>query len=179
MVLYARSDIIREQPVGGCGKPHIRPVIGKDNNGEDQLAPVWGIDCPPCEAVLAGRVTWSRKRHQIPLTPDQEEEAEGARQMAQAALERQQALAAQKVAELGLRNAQAGDDGIDPADVHITSAEDGDGPSENEENPSGGMDPSDLRALDKSALKQMAAGRGLPVGGTKDDLVSRLAEYRE
>lgn len=77
--------------LGGCGQVHSRPVV----NG----APVkeWGLDCPPCEAVLSGagkpkilkhviesgRVVsqervpdadpmWSSTPETIPLTPDEE-----------------------------------------------------------------------------------------------------------
>ena len=96
MTRYARDDmscITISPETGGCGQSHSRPVI--------QGAPVktWALDCPPCEAVLAGahkpkilkyqtdrktgQVThqervadadpmWSSTPDTIPLSPDQE-----------------------------------------------------------------------------------------------------------
>jgi len=90
---YARRDIASTFQSGGCGQGHSRPVI--------QGAPVktWGLDCPPCEAVIfgdgkprklvhvidqkTGRVLrqervadsdplWARTADAIPMTPDDE-----------------------------------------------------------------------------------------------------------
>ena len=93
---YARSDVTGIAiPVesGGCGNFHGRPVI------KGAPVKVWGLDCPPCEAYLAGdrrpkilkydldpktrtvigqsRVAdsdprWSSTPDTLPLTPDEE-----------------------------------------------------------------------------------------------------------
>lgn len=93
MTAYARRDITHTFQSGGCGQGHSRPVI------KGAPVKIWGLDCPPCEAVIFGdgkpkklvhivdkktgqvlrqeRVAdadplWSRTPDTIPMTPDEE-----------------------------------------------------------------------------------------------------------
>jgi hypothetical protein len=175
MVLYARSDVIREsatEPPGGCGYPHERPLIDSKNPDKGYVA-VWGIDCPPCEARLHDDVRWSKTRHRIPLTPDEQLEMQEAKEAAQAMIQQQQILLAQ-AAQAEAQRARVTSPQGDDTDAVITKSGASPVAPVNEEAPSGGADYSALRVSD---LKDMARERGLGVGGTKEDLIARHLEY--
>jgi len=182
MTMYARSDVVRIRPEGGCGIPHVRPVRKKDPDTGEVLSyiPIWGIDCPQCEAHLGADPQWSKSRFRIPLTPDELEELEEQRQLAEAALEQQrQMLAQQALAQTQtLRGAQPA---IDPDDIAITKSgegveDGGDGTSPGAGQQAGAR-AEDYAALTKSELKDLARERGLTVGGTHADLVQRHVEF--
>jgi hypothetical protein len=179
MVMWARSDALEI----GCrkvpGTSHIRP---RKENGEP--IPVWGVDCPPCEVAEANNPQWSRSRFRIPLTPDEVEEAAEAVQMAEAALQQQQ-LAMARQAALAAQQARLGgalEPQADPDDVAITTSDsnvDAAGSVEGAP-PAGQRDiAADYTALAKTDLKELARDRGLPVTGTKDELVARHVQFEQ
>ena len=178
MVMYARSDVLEI----GCrkvpGTSHVRP---RKTNGEP--IPVWGVDCPPCEVAEASNPQWSKSRYRIPLTPDEEEEAEEATRMAEAALQQQQ-LAMARQAALAAQQARFGgalEPETDPEDMAITTSADN-------VTAAGGVEAgtapqrdiaADYAALGKTDLKELARDRGLPVTGTKDELVARHVQFEQ
>jgi hypothetical protein len=180
MVLYARADILRQSAIpGGCGFPHTRPVK-KGPDGEDIPIPVWGIDCPPCEAHLNDDVRWAKLRSKIPLTPDQTEELQDQKVQAEAALRSQQLFMAQQAIEAQMAQRGTIPD-IDPTDMAITKSEVGGSSPEAAGTPSEPAAPAsvagDYGALTKNDLKDLARERNLPIGGTKDDLIARHLEH--
>ncbi len=165
MVLYARSDVVGVAlpPEYGCGSGHTRPEGAK----------TWGIDCPPCEARLAGDPQWSKSRFRIPPTPDEEEEAKELKERADAALERarlQEAREAAATERARLANFREEDDG----DVVITGSEGSGGSSTSVKT---ATRPADYSALTKTDLKDLARDRGITVGGTREDLIARHLEH--
>lgn len=169
MVLYARNDI-QSHHSGRTGHNHRRPA-----KGDGTPVPIWGINCPPCEQELAGHPAWAATRYKIPLTPDEEAEAADARAAAESAMHQQQLLLAQSavMSQMAAKNAVPE---IDSEDIAVTSdsepAPSGDGGS-----PSPPSQESDYDVLTKTDLKDLARDRGLPVSGTREDLVARLIEY--
>jgi len=119
-VRYARSDVVGiaiSVESGGCGQNHTRPVI------KGAPVKVWGLNCPPCEAYLAGdrkprilkyridaktgqavrqeRVAdadpmWSSTPDSIPLTPDEERTNMTRQERGRMQIEMIQALAAMR-----------------------------------------------------------------------------------
>jgi hypothetical protein len=177
MVLFARSDVIRVNP-GGCGNPHQRPVKSRDpDSGEETYVSTWGIDCPACERILHDDVQWSKSRFRIPLTPDEIEEQKDLKEQADAAAERARMQRARDdaAAAMAARGTQSD---IDPADMAITGPEGSGGAYVNAEGQSvAASSAADYNALSKAELKDLARDRGLPLAGTKDDLVVRHVEH--
>lgn len=173
MVMYAREDVVRFVPPEGhgCGRPHNRPL--RDPEDPDSYVATWGIDCPPCEALIQGHPQWSTRRGDIPMTPDQIADVEAASRVAAQELAREKA-AADRQRLLDLRAAREGVG--DPAgdDVAITVSEPGESAPVNAETVSR---EADYQALDKATLKDMCSSRGLAIGGTKADMVGRLVEH--
>jgi hypothetical protein len=175
MVLYARNDIQAQTCYAG-GPSHRRPQKG---NGEP--VPVWGISCPECEAALNPDPRWSPSRYRIPLTPDEAEQAKEAKELAQAAMNQQQILVAQKMAEASMTQRGAVPE-IDPTDVAITGPEAADvAPGDADGQPDLAARVAAAKAsyvaLSKAELAGLARDRGLATGGTKDDLATRNAEH--
>lgn len=179
MVLYARNDIQSvsvPQGVGGCGNEHKRPA-----KSDGSPVPIWGIDCPGCENHLNNDVHWSRSRYRIPLTPDEEQEAQEAKELAQAAMQQQQIQVARQMAEAALV-ARGAVPEIDPADIAVTGSEAVPGSPEaaGGQRDRGALVESakaNYAALGKQELKELARDRGLVLSGTKEDLVARHAEH--
>lgn len=142
--------------------------------------PVWGIDCGPCEkGHLKNDPHWSKSRHRIPLTPDEEDEgkqalADAARiqaqlEMIRARKERQEYQAAVASGELA---------GLNDDDVAVTTASDVVSSEPSVPSPRASADlGAPYRALLKKELSDLARDRGLPITGNKDELVERLTEY--
>ena len=71
MTVFARSEVQSTAVATGCGQPHARPA------GDDgQPVPVWALDCPACEPILASEPCWSSRQGEVPLTPDEQRTAE-------------------------------------------------------------------------------------------------------
>ena len=69
MTLFARSDLASvtvSAAHGGCTQVHVRPAPGGNP------APVWKLDCAPCEAHLRSDPLWSPTLSEVPETPDEE-----------------------------------------------------------------------------------------------------------
>jgi hypothetical protein len=176
MVLYARNDI-QAQTCHGGGPTHRRPT-----KVDGSPIPIWGIDCEPCVAALAGDHRWSASRYRIPRTPDEEEADRETLEIAQAAQRQaeiqmaQEAVRARQGAVLDARP------DIDPTDIAITGSETapvspgaGDGARDRDALVQAAK--GNYSALGKPELKDLARDRGLSVGGTKEDLVARHAEH--
>jgi len=172
MTLYARSDILVHHN-GITGHTHRRP-----SKGDGTYVPIWGIDCPPCEATLGGDPAWSASRYKIPLTPDEEQEAIDTKAAAEAAMHQAQ-MAIARDAAIQAAAARGAVPDIDPDDVAVTSGDDG-GPA--------ALDDSALRtdpdvlaanyaAQNKTDLKDLARDRGLAVSGSREDLIARHVEF--
>lgn len=166
MVLYARNDI-QGHHSGATGHVHRRPL-----KGDGTPIPVWGIDCSACEAELHGHPAWSASRYKIPLSPDEEQEAADAKAAAEAALHQQQMLLAQ-TALINAAAARGAAPQDNPEDVAITS---GDDSRAAPEDPAPAGSSGDYDALNKNDLKDLARSRGIPVSGTREDLIARLEE---
>jgi hypothetical protein len=172
MTIYARSDILEEPCRAFPGTSHIRP-----RRASGEPVPVWGVECTPCEQALAADPRWSRSRFKIPLTPDEEEEAQEALQQArvmQQRLELERARQANN--ELAAsRNAMLTD--LMNEDVVVTTAADNRGPVP----PQVPVPPqrnyaADYGAFTKAELTELLRERGLSVAGTKAEMVGRLAD---
>jgi len=175
MVLYARQDILSVAPSGGCGRSHNRPILSEDDDGEITYVPVWGINCKPCESILNDDVQWSKSRHRIPLTPDQVQELADAKEEAERTLQLEQLRKIREDAQLRAQQAAvATSDEVAGVAPVITGREDG--PSGGSAN-STGSTAADYGALSKTDLKDLARNRGLPVGGTREDLIARHVEH--
>lgn len=169
MTLYARQDIQMHMS-GATGHRHRRPV-----KGDGTPVPVWGIDCPQCEAELAGHPGWARSRYKIPLTPDEQEEAALAKAAAEQALHQQQLMLAHQ-ALLSQAAARGAEPAISPEDLAIsTSADADDGLADEDESPQDAA--ADYSAMNKNDLKDLARERGLVVSGSREDLLSRHLDY--
>lgn len=177
MTLFAREDIqsVSVSPdVGGCGNTHRRP---RKSNGPVK---VWGIDCQGCEAHLAADPAWSRDRFQLPKSPDQEVEDERAVARAEAAeAQARVLLARQQMDNMRLQTPLVLD--INEDDIAITGDEvdsvDGASSPQTDRPTRVEAARGDYRAMTVPDLKDLARDRGLPVSGTKADLVDRHAEH--
>jgi len=169
MVLFARNDI-RSFHNPASNHTHSRPAKG------DGFVPLWGIDCPPCEAALTGNPAWSPSRYKIPLTPDEALEAADAKAAAEAAIHQQQLMLAQQGVMAALASKNIGPE-INPEDIAITSETDEPSPSvEAPAGPNRETMKADYRVLSKPDLKDLAKERGLAVSGTVDELIDRLVD---
>lgn len=178
MTLYARNDIIRVSVPGGCGNPHTRPASGKlGPDGETLLVQVWGINCPPCETHLNDDVQWSKSQYKIPMTPDEEQDAEDERTRHEAALRYEQTRMARESYDRRSREAPESVQAVDPTEIAVTGPESASVSPESVGGVPAASNAGDYGALDKVALKNMARNRGLSVSGTKDDLIARHLEY--
>ncbi len=162
MTLYARSDV-QAIAIGDAGHSHARPKR-KDGNPVRR----WALDCVVCEKALDDDILWSKSKYDIPLTDEEEKEIEQLNKQANAAMERERIAQARALAEGA--NVQRREEADDPDDEPVTE--------ETEPEPELTVEPvADYTTMTKDDLKQVAKQRGLPVGGSKDDLVRRLAEY--
>lgn len=174
MTIYARSDILEEGCRAYPGTSHVRP---RKASGEP--IPVWGIDCPPCEQILSADPRWSRTRFRIPLTPDEQEEAEEATKMAEAALHQQQLMLARQAMEAA-QQVRFGnlEPTVPDGDLVITTAADNVSgrsaavPAAAKRNPA-----ADYGGLTRAELAGLCRDHGLPATGTKAELIARLAEH--
>lgn len=94
MTLFARSDVAGVSvsvDLGGCGQFHGRPVV----NGKP--ARLFAIACPGCESALRADPCWTPHRWEIPLTPDEEREAEALEKQAELLLQRERAEQAREL----------------------------------------------------------------------------------
>jgi hypothetical protein len=172
MTIYARSDILEEPCRAFPGTSHIRP-----RRASGEPVPVWGVECMPCEQALASDPRWSRSRFKIPLTPDEEAEAQDALQQARVMQQRLELERARQAnMELAAsRNAMLTD--LMNEDVVVTTAADNCGPVP----PQVPVPPqrnyeADYGAFTKTELKELCRDRGLSVTGTNPELIARLAE---
>lgn len=177
MTLFAREDIQSiavPTGVGGCGNTHRRPKKA------GIPVKVWGISCPGCESTLGADPAWSRDRFQLPKSPDQALEDERALQRAEAAeAQARVALARQQMDQMRLT--QPLTPLIEDDDIAITGDEVdgvGDASSPQTDRPTL-VDAArgNYKAMTVPDLKDLARERGLPVSGTKTDLVDRHAEH--
>jgi len=177
MVMYARSDQLEVKCEARPNTSHVRPHrAGPDSD----FIPIWGIDCPTCEkGHLKSDPHWSKSKHRIPLTPDEEAEAKHALEDA-ARMDSQLKLIEARARAEQYRSAVASGElsGLNDDDIIVT------GPGEvvSDGSPAVPEDSrADLgasyRALTKEDLVSLARDRGLVVSGTKDVLVDRHVEY--
>lgn len=174
MTIFLRSDLLEFPCRKVPGTSHVRP---RKANGDP--IPVWGVDCPPCEVAEASNPQVSRSRHRIPLTPDEEDEAREAQKMAEAALHQQQIMLARQAAEAAQSVRLGGlEPTLDADDVAITTS--ADNVSGDTGRPAATA-PADHAAsytpMTKADLVELARDRGLPVTGTKAELVRRHADH--
>ncbi|GAA4626885.1 hypothetical protein GCM10023196_036960 [Actinoallomurus vinaceus] len=183
MTVYARSDVsgVSIPPeLGGCGEHHRRPV--KDGTPLKLFA----LACPPCERALAGNPQWSAHRWEIPLTPDEEREAEALERQSERLLQQERNEAARERSRqiAALNNGGGQDDeevvvvgGQAPAPL----PESGGDPAP----PSSGQDQTslqlaaeddavDLSTLTINQLRVKAREAGVGQGGSKKDLIERI-----
>lgn len=172
MTIYARSDILEEPCRAFPGSSHVRP-----RRANNEPVPVWGVECTPCELALAADPRWSRSRFKIPLTPDEEQEAQDALQQARVLQQRLELERARQAnAELmQSRNAMLAD--IAGEDVVVTTAADNrrPGPPDAPVTPARNY-AADYGGMTRAELAGMCREFGLPTGGTKADLIGRLAD---
>jgi hypothetical protein len=169
MTLYARQDIQLHMS-GATNHRHRRPT-----KQDGTPVPVWGIDCPSCEAELDGHPGWARSRYKIPLTPDEIEDAETAQAAARQALHMQQlALANQAlVAQMTAKNIEPE---IPDGDLAISSSSEMDDDDDAATSVEGSSS-ADYSAMNKNDLKDLARDRGLVLSGTREDLIARHVEH--
>lgn len=180
MVMFARSDQLEIKCEAVPGTSHVRPR--RDPRDPDsEFVGIWGIDCKPCETGHLSRDShWAKNRYRIPLTPDEEDEARHALEDA-ARMDAQLKLMEARERQREYREAAAAGqlDGLaDPDDVAITTAADN-------RSPEGAVAvltrPADVgasyRAMTVAELRTLARERGLPVTGSKTDLVARHTGY--
>lgn len=178
MVLYARADQLEVKCDAAPGSSHVRPRRDARDPHSDFVR-VWGVDCPPCErGHLRQDPHWAKSRNRIPLTPDEEAEAQAA--IADAArLDAQLKLMEARERASQYRQAAADGrlDGLeDPDDVAITTGSTPASPPVVTETLR--ADPgASYRAMTLPELRKLARDLGLPVTGNKSDLVARHVEY--
>jgi hypothetical protein len=169
MTLFARQDILAHQSTN-TGHTHRRPAK-KDGTP----VPVWGIDCPDCEAELEGHPAWARSRYKIPLTPDEQEEAALAQAAAEQAMHQQQLMLAQHatIQQMAARNAapQVADEDFAISTGDDSGEDGGDDPAVTD------VEGADYSAMTKNDLKELARDRGLVLSGTREDLLARHLEH--
>lgn len=179
MVMYARSDQLEIKCEAAPGASHVRPRRNPADP-ESDFMPVWGVDCRPCEqGHLRDDPHWSRSRHRIPLTPDEEEEAQQALQDA-ARIDSQLKLIEARTRANQYRDAVASGElsGLTEDDIAVTTSADvvQAGPEVPAPRASADLG-APYRALTKKELSDLARDRGLPIAGTKAELVDRHAEH--
>lgn len=181
MVLYARSDLAGVTvPVdaGGCGQFHRRPVR------DGAPARLFAISCSPCESYLASDPLWTAHRWEIPLTPDEEREADALERQSERLLQQERREAAR---ERGRRvAAQANGADEEPAVVVGGQPEPDYGKTEDLEDDLG-IEPTvtsedlafqdaevDLQKLTVAQLRVKAREARVSQAGSKKDLIARL-----
>jgi len=177
MVMFARSDQLEIKCEARPGTSHVRPHKTKDPI--DGFVSVWGIDCPACErGHLKDDPHFARNRHRIPLTPDEQEEAEQAVRDA-AAMDAQIKLMEARQRQQQYRELVAtGELGASLDEPVITTSSEVVSASVPVNGEAPEPDPAaSYRGLTVKDLRDLARDRGLPVTGSKDELVGRHAEY--
>lgn len=177
MVMYARSDELEIKCEARPGTSHVRPHKTKDPL--DGFVETWGVDCKPCErGHLKTNPHWAPTRHRIPLTPDEQAEAEAAiqdaaRMDAQIKLmeARERSRQYRELAASGELDQLAGEPVITTASDVVSG---GHGEAGDELSADAGAS---YRGLTVKDLQSLARDRGLQVSGTKDELVARHTEY--
>lgn len=178
MAMFARADVLEVKCEARPGSSHIRPKRDP-HDPASEFVHVWGVECRPCEVGhLSQDSHWAKNRHRVPLTPDEELEAQSALQDA-ARMEAQLKLIEARERQREYRAAVASGqlDGLDePDDVVITTG------STSPDAPEGTGSPvadagASYRPLLVKELRELARERGLPSTGSKSDLVARLVEY--
>jgi len=176
MVLFARSDQLEVKCEARPGTSHVRPRLTRDPDSD--FVPTWGVDCPPCErGHLKNDPHWARTRHRIPLTPDEKDEAEQAIRDA-AAMDaqiklmeaRQRSAHYKELLATGELDAGADEPVITGAEDTVASA-----PVVTETLQA---DPgASYRGLPVKDLRDLARDRGIPVSGSKQELIDRHIAY--
>jgi hypothetical protein len=173
MTVYARSDVMSvalSKHHGGCGAVHARPVT------HGAPATVWALDCRACEDHLRGDPRWAASPAEVPETPDEiriREEREKKGELDRSAnLETAvQSLAASQDGMQRLLTIMATMLANNPAMAQaLAAANSGDTPGATASAPA-----EDLAALPLDDLKARARQRGLPVSGSRAQLLDRLA----
>lgn len=193
MTVYARSDVASvaiPPDLGGCGERHSRPV--KDDGKPARL---FALACPPCESALAGNPQWSAHRWEIPLTPDEEHEADMLERQSERLLQQERAEAArERGRQVMARNSGLGED-EEPVVVvgqgqQTAPTEPTPGPEEDPEPPAKPQDDKsaelaeeddkiDLHTLTLNQLRVKAREAGVGQGGSKKDLIARIQKASE
>lgn len=170
MTVYAMSNVDGvgvPMDGGGCGFHHRRPEI------DGVRAPLFAVDCPPCEDYLLRRLgdQWTRDRWNIPLTEDEKQRAEFIEKLAQQrateeAAERGQQIAREISAEANqvhrpvtpvtARGPEPVTDGVSSEELARQDAE------------------TDLHILTQAQLRVKAREAGKSTSGSKADLITRL-----
>lgn len=176
MAMFARADQLEIKcELGGS---HVRPRRNPADP-DSEFVTVWGVDCSPCErGHLSTDPHWSKSRHRIPLTPDQEEDARAAMQEAAHVRNQLELIRARREAEEYRSLVATGEiAGLDPDEVVITGSSEVVSPGSGDVSVTTETDwGASYRALGVKDLRDLSRERGLPVSGTKAELVDRLAE---
>lgn len=169
MTLYARSDV-QAVALGGVDHTHRRP-LRKDGTAVRR----WGLDCATCETMLDDDNLWSKQKHRIPLTEEEEQEIQELNDAANAALERERIAAAKALAEGVAKHRESGGDEDDDEDEPVNSDDDKK-PAPEVSQPRN--EPQiDYHQINYNDLNKLAKERGLEMGGKKDELVERLERH--
>jgi hypothetical protein len=167
MTLFARSDV-QAVALGGVDHTHRRP-LRKDGTPVRR----WGLDCDVCEGMLDDDNLWSKQKHKIPLTEEEEQEIKDLNDAANAAMERERIAAAKALAEgVGRRreseeDEDEDDDPVDPDDDK----------NKQEQDPPAPAVVINYAEINYNDLNKLAKERGLEMGGKKDELVKRLEQH--
>lgn len=174
IVLYSRSDVVGvgvPADGGGCGIFHSRPVI------DGAPAKLFAIDCPPCEAYLKTRLPdqWTQNRWDIPLTPDEEREAE----LLEAQARRLQETRTATETREAVQEIKASKAAEEAALAAVPPPERPTGPSgPTSEDLARDDETADLAGLTVAQLRIKAREAGVSQAGSKKDLIARLEAAR-
>lgn len=168
MTLYARSDV-QAVALGGVDHTHRRP-LRKDGTPVRR----WGLDCATCEPMMDDDNLWSKQKHRIPLTVEEEQEIQELNDAANAALERERIAAAKALAEGVAKHRENGGDEDDPDDEPFDADAEMRATASKDATPAVQID---YAAMQYNDLNKLAKERGLEVGGKKPELVERLERH--
>lgn len=176
MVLYARSDQLEVKCEARPGTSHVRPRKTKDPDSE--FVSIWGVDCAPCErGHLRNDPHWARTRHRIPLTPDEKDEAQAAIEDA-ARMDAQIKLMEARERASRYRELMASGDLDSGAEEPVITGTEDTLESAPVVTETLQADPgASYRGLTLKDLRDLARDRGVPVSGSKQDLIDRHIEY--